>query len=308
MWDESIHTYIHYLTVVRNLSPHTCSNYQRDLRQAAKYFQQHLPHKSCFELSQKDIRSFTNGLHRKGLSSKSLQRKLSSLRQFYEHYIKQQTTDSNPALGIQPPKGGRKLPKVIDPDQLSQLLNYQAKGWIELRDKAIVELLYSSGLRLAEAASLNIADLDLTQQQVLVTGKGNKQRLLPLGKMAITALQAWLDVRTELLPSSNDLSAVFISQKKKRLSHRSIQSRLEKLGQHRHSQQKLHPHLLRHSFASHILESSSDLRAVQELLGHSDISTTQIYTHLDFQHLAKTYDQSHPRAKRKRTDKDDKTN
>lgn len=303
MWDERIQSYIHYLAVVRKLSPHTCSNYQRDLQQAATFFNKQSLSQDCFTLTQHDIRSFTNSLHRQGLSSKSLQRKLSSLRQFYEHYIKQRLTDSNPALGIQPPKGRRKLPKVIDTDQLSHLLNYQAKDWIDIRDKALVELLYSSGLRLAEAANLDLEDIDLQQKQVLVTGKGSKQRLLPLGSMAIIALEAWLHIRSALLPISSDLQAVFISQKKQRLSHRSIQSRLEKLGQTRQSPQKLHPHILRHSFASHILESSSDLRAVQELLGHSDISTTQIYTHLDFQHLAKTYDQSHPRAKRKKPKK-----
>ena len=299
LWGPAIEEYIQYITVVRRLSLHTVTNYQRDLQQAADFFLQH-QQEHAFKLSQHDIRQYTNFQHRQGLGSKSLQRKLSSLRQFYHYFIQQGKADDNPALAIQPPKSDKKLPKVMDTDQLSQLLNYQADDWYSVRDKAIVELLYSSGLRLAEISNLNIADIDFQQALVLVTGKGDKQRQLPLGRMALKALQEWLPVREERLGATH-LEAVFISNQKKRISHRSIQLRLEKLGLERQSQQKLHPHLLRHSFASHLLESSSDLRAVQELLGHQDISTTQIYTHLDFQHLAKTYDKAHPRAKKKNT-------
>lgn len=297
LWASAIDNYIQHIAVVRRLSLHTVSNYQRDLQQAADFFITHeQPHPLI--LKQHDIRQYTNFQHRQGLSSKSLQRKLSSLRQLYQHFSQQGKISNNPTLNIQLPKSAKKLPKVMDTDQLQHLLNYQADDWYSVRDKAIIELLYSSGLRLAEIANLNISDIDFPQGLILVTGKGDKQRQLPLGKMATTALQAWLAIRHERLQGIN-LAAVFISNQKKRLSHRSIQLRLDKLGAERQSQQKLHPHLLRHSFASHILESSSDLRAVQELLGHQDISTTQIYTHLDFQHLAKTYDKAHPRAKKK---------
>lgn len=298
-WEKAIARYIEHIAVERRLSPHTVDNYQRDLRQAADFFidkQLTLP----LSLTQHDIRSYINYQHRKGLSSKSLQRKLSSLRQLYQYFIQRRITENNPALDIKPPKGDKKLPKVMDVDQLQHLLNYQADDWYALRDKAIVELLYSSGLRLAEIASLNINNIDFPQSLVTVTGKGDKQRQLPLGRLAKEALQQWLDQRRQLMTDCDnpDNDAVFISNQRRRLSHRSIQLRLEKLGQDRQTQQKLHPHLLRHSFASHILESSSDLRAVQELLGHQDISTTQIYTHLDFQHLAKTYDKAHPRARK----------
>jgi integrase/recombinase XerC len=292
-WSDAIQQYIDNLANIRRLSPHTVSNYQRDLNQCADFFAERAP----FSLEQHDIRLLANTLHRKGLSGKSLQRKLSSIRQFYDFFIKQRISNKNPALGISPPKSPRKLPKAIDADQLTHLLNYEADDWFSSRDKAIVELLYSSGLRLGEIASCNINSIDFKARSITVTGKGNKQRLLPVGRKAISAIEAWLKERPNK-PIIDD-EALFLSQQGKRLSHRSIQQRLKKLGLERGANQQLHPHLLRHSFASHILESSSDLRAVQELLGHSDISTTQIYTHLDFQHLAKTYDAAHPRAKKK---------
>ncbi|NRB38392.1 MAG: tyrosine recombinase XerC [Pseudomonadales bacterium] len=296
-WEQAIGQYIQHITVVRRLSPHTSSNYQRDLRQAASYFNDK-QQPNAFDLTQHDIRAYTNYQHRKGLHSKSLRRKLSSLRQFYDFFIQEGLANSNPALDIKPPKAEKKLPKVMDTDQLHQLLNYQADDWYGIRDKAIIELLYSSGLRLAEIASLNIGDIDFNQSLVMVTGKGDKQRQLPMGRLAKSALKDWLSIRQDILTNTN-CDAIFISNQKRRLSHRSIQLRLEKIGLDRQATQKLHPHLLRHSFASHLLESSSDLRAVQELLGHQDISTTQIYTHLDFQHLAKTYDKAHPRARKK---------
>ena len=300
LWHVAIDEYINNLVSIRRLSPHTTKNYRRDLEEAATFFEST---ENPFTLSQHDIRAFTNKLHRKGLASKSIQRKLSSLRQFFDYFIKQRQCENNPALGVSPPKSGRKLPKVMDTDQLNQLLNYTPEDWHGIRDKAILELLYSSGLRLAEIAALNHDDIDFSSHVITVTGKGSKQRQVPMGKAAISALQSWLQIRNlntnEQQPTENN-AAIFISQRGNRISHRNIQDRLKKLGITRETQQGLHPHLLRHSFASHILESSGDLRAVQELLGHSDISTTQIYTHLDFQHLAKTYDQAHPRAKKNR--------
>lgn len=292
-WQAAIEQYSHYIAFIRRLSPHTIENYQHDLFEAAEYFHDKLP----FSLTSHDVRLYISKLHRQGLASKSLQRKLSALRQFYQFFIRQRLHDANPVVGIRPPKGARKLPKVMTTDELHHLLDFEADDWLSTRDKAMVELFYSSGLRLAEIASLNLLDVDLRNATVKVTGKGNKQRIVPLGRLAISAINDWLKVRHNITIS--DMDALFVSQRGLRISHRSIQARLEKLGLERGSQQRLHPHMLRHSFASHVLESSSDLRAVQEMLGHSDISTTQIYTHLDFQHLAKTYDAAHPRARKK---------
>jgi integrase/recombinase XerC len=296
-WEAAIKQYCNHIEMVRQLSPHTVKNYQRDLNEAADFFKEQTP----FSLSQHDIRTFANKQHRLGLASKSIQRKLSSLRQFYAYFIKLRSTQSNPALGIKPPKAPRKLPKVMDTDQLSHLLNYDADTWHSIRDKAMVECFYSCGLRLAEIASLDIHDIDMAQHTASVIGKGNKQRITPIGRFAQEAIIAWLAQR-QLTPVIQDATALFLSQQGKRISHRNIQQRLRLLGAERGANQALHPHMLRHSFASHLLESSGDLRAVQELLGHSDISTTQIYTHLDFQHLAKTYDAAHPRARKKTGD------
>lgn len=291
-WQAAIDQFCAYISDTRRLSPHTVSNYRRDIEELAQGFAEQAP----FSLTQHDLRLHISRLHRKGLAGKSLQRKLSSIRRFYHYFIRQRLCENNPALGLRPPKSPRKLPKVMSTDELHHLLDYQADDWLSLRDKAIVELLYSSGLRLAEIASLDIDALDFPSAIVRVTGKGNKQRLVPLGRIAIQAIQAWLAERAAL--SGADEKALFISRRGKRLSHRSIQQRLHKLGLERGARQRLHPHLMRHSFASHVLESSGDLRAVQEMLGHSDISTTQVYTHLDFQHLAKTYDAAHPRARK----------
>ncbi|CAA0078668.1 Tyrosine recombinase XerC [BD1-7 clade bacterium] len=297
-WTYALDQYIDYIRDVRRLSPHTVSNYQRDL----SAFAVHCDGEKLlvFAVAQHDVRFYANQLRRAGQSSKTLQRKLSSIRQFYQYFIKIRQCHDNPALGVTPPKQGRKLPKVMDVDQLSQLLTLDADEPLQIRDKAMVELFYGCGLRLAELASLDLTDIDRSAKQLVVTGKGNKQRLLPVGKMALEAIGQWLKVRSTL--TSADEPALFLSRSGRRLSHRSIQQRLKNLAQQQASQQHLHPHLLRHSFASHLLESSGDLRAVQELLGHSDISTTQIYTHLDFQHLAKTYDAAHPRANRSRRD------
>ncbi|HEY9033565.1 MAG TPA: tyrosine recombinase XerC [Pseudomonadales bacterium] len=291
-WQAAIDQFTGYLANVRRLSPHTITHYRHDLDELAASNPQ-----SPFTLSQHDIRLFISTLHRRGLAPKSLQRKLSSIRQFYRFFIRQRLCEMNPAVGVRPPKPARRLPKVMSTDDLHQLLDYHADDWLSLRDKAMVELLYSSGLRLAEIAALDIADADLQAAIVRVTGKGSKQRLVPLGRLAIDAIRQWLAVRDNVI--IHEPAALFVSQRGRRISHRSIQQRLHKLGMERGSRQRLHPHLMRHSFASHLLESSGDLRAVQEMLGHSDIATTQIYTHLDFQHLAKTYDAAHPRARKK---------
>ena len=244
-----------------------------------------------------EVRTWTGKLHRQGLAGKTLQRKLSSIRHFYHWLLNNRHIEANPATYVQAPRQPRRLPDTLSAEQIDFLLTLQPENPLEFRDCAILELFYSSGLRLSELANLDLTDLDLQQHIVRVTGKGNKQRDVPVGRMALKALRAWLEVRGELCAA--DEVALFVSQQRKRISVRNIQARLTHWQQQQGITQKLHPHKLRHSFASHMLESSGDLRAVQELLGHADISTTQIYTHLDFQHLAKVYDQAHPRARKK---------
>ena len=220
------------------------------------------------------------------------------MRSLYRYLLREQKCKQNPAMGVRAPKAGRKLPVTLDVDQMDRLLSMAGNEPLVLRDRAIMELFYSSGLRLAELGSLDIHDLDCQDSMLEVTGKGNKTRRLPVGRMAMQALVQWLGVRNQL--AKPDQAALFVSQRGTRLSLRSIQSRLDLRAREQGCPQKIHPHLMRHSFASHVLESSGDLRAVQELLGHADISTTQIYTHLDFQHLAQVYDKAHPRARKKR--------
>ena len=244
------------------------------------------------------VRGFIAARRRKGASGRSVQRGLSALRSLFRYLLREGLARGSPAQGVRPPKTPRKLPATLDPDQLGQLLQAPAQTPLGLRDVAIVELFYSSGLRLAELVGLDLGDVDAGDAMVEVTGKGAKTRRVPVGRLALEALQRWLAVRSEL--AAADERALFVSERGTRLHPRTIQARLRHLALERGAARNVHPHLLRHSFASHLLESSGDLRAVQELLGHANISTTQIYTHLDFQHLAQAYDQAHPRAKRKR--------
>ena len=223
---------------------------------------------------------------------------MSSCRTFHEHLLSEGKIKLNPAKNIVSPKSAQLLPKAMDADLVQRLLDFKPKGMIEIRDKAIAELLYSSGLRLSEICKLDLEDLDLKERTCVVTGKGNKTRMVPVGTKAIQSLRDWIIYRNELLESKEtQTNAIFLNNKGNRISARSIQLRLEKLCLQR-GLPGINPHMLRHSFASHVLESSGDLRAVQEMLGHSDIGTTQIYTKLDFQHLAKVYDKAHPRAKK----------
>lgn len=294
--DNDIQDFCEYISTVRRLSPHTVSNYQRDLEKLSAYSEkENISHADKIHAA--DIRRHVAELHRKGLGGKSLQRYLSSVRALYTYLNKQGRSKNNPAVGIRPPKSQRKLPSTLDVDRVNQLLNFQADAWLDTRDKAILELFYSSGLRLAELVSSNIEDLDLADASIRVTGKGNKSRILPMGSFAIKALQDWLAVRNNV--NTTDNKALFISKRGQRINPRTVQARIKLQALKQGSDQKVHPHMLRHSFASHMLESSGDLRNVQELLGHADISTTQIYTHLDFQHLSKVYDQAHPRAKKR---------
>ena len=288
-----------YITSEKHYSKHTCDGYVRDLTKLQTFCIESETH-LINDIKDFHIRHFLGKLRRQNLSNTSIQRWLSSLRSFFLFCAKQKWVLDNPVDGIQAPKREKKLPKTLDVDQVSQLVEIDGNDFLSTRDRAILELTYSSGLRLAEIVSLNINDINFREAQLIVTGKGNKTRILPVGKHAREALKVWVKSRNTL-PVEDD-TALFVTQKGKRLSRRSVQARFKKIGIQQGLAQHLHPHMLRHSFASHILESSGDLRAVQELLGHADISTTQIYTHLDFQHLAKVYDQTHPRAHLKKDD------
>lgn len=290
--------FIKYLETERQVSAHTLSAYRSDLAKVSA-FAKHQQLDSWNALQVADVRQLVAELHAGGLVGRSIARLLSALRGLYAYLVREGVCKHDPAAGIRPPKGARKLPKVLDVDRAQQLLDSPvADSFSACRDHAILELLYSSGLRLSELVGLNLADIDLQQGLVLVLGKGNKQRMLPVGSKAVDAVQQWLLVREQVKPQDQ---ALFIGVRGRRMSPQLVRERVRQAGA-RELGQHLHPHMLRHSFASHMLESSHDLRAVQELLGHADISTTQIYTHLDFQHLAQVYDQAHPRAKRKLTE------
>ena len=235
--------------------------------------------------------------YRRGLSSKSIQRRLSAARTFFRYLLREKHVKTNPVVSVSAPKSPKRLPGNLDADRMARLLDISGDTPIINRDRAILELLYSSGLRLAELVDLDCGDVDAQDATVRVTGKGNKDRIVPVGRQALAALAKWHRSRGELAPA--DETALFVSNRGTRLSRRSVQARVTHWAKHQGIDAKVFPHLFRHSFASHILESSHDLRGVQELLGHANISTTQVYTHLDFQHLAQIYDQTHPRARKK---------
>ncbi|MDE0742453.1 MAG: tyrosine recombinase XerC [Woeseiaceae bacterium] len=292
-----IDRFIVHISNEKRLSPHTCKSYSRDLSIFLVYCLDN-ELQSWRDIDAENIRAFSAKQYRRGLNPKSIQRNLSSIRSFFRYLIREKEIKNNPAQTIRPPKAGKKLPENLDTDSMSKLLDIKETGFIADRDKAILELLYSSGLRLAELINLNITDIDLADATVSVLGKGNKERIIPIGRYAISSLKKWLNTKKNI--KTIDYDALFISKRGGRLSPRSVQSRLNYWGKRQGITTKVYPHLLRHSFASHLLESSHDLRGVQELLGHANISTTQIYTHLDFQHLAQIYDQTHPRARKKR--------
>ena len=285
------------LTVEKRASEHTVKSYQRDIKHLSAYCtDKSIAHWT--DLNQGDIRAHIASRHRQSISSKSLQRELSAIRSFYNFLLKKRLADINPAQHVKAPKQARKLPKTLDVDQVNGLLEAGTNSVLEIRDLAMFELFYSSGLRLSELVALNLTDVDLPDNSLIVrSGKGGKSRILPIGSKAVTAINNWLQQRLKSAVVSE--SALFVSTRGTRLGQRSIELRLEQWCKKKGIVEPIHPHMLRHSFASHLLESSQDLRAVQELLGHSNISTTQIYTHLDFQHLADVYDKAHPRAKKK---------
>lgn len=282
----------------KRASSHTIKNYRRDLEHLSDFAaRENLT--SWDQLKQYHVQSYLAHRHRSGLGSRSLQRELSAIRSFFGYLIKDHGFTSNPASDIRAPKAPKKLPKILDVDQMTGLLEVSPETNLECRDLSMWELFYSSGLRLSELVNLNLDNLDLNDASLLVKhGKGNKSRIVPIGRKAIKALDDWLKVREELAAATEP--AVFVSNRGTRLAARSVQARLQHWCKKLGLPQKVHPHMLRHSFASHLLESSHDLRSVQELLGHSQISTTQIYTHLDFQHLVETYDKSHPRARKRK--------
>jgi integrase/recombinase XerC len=293
--------FIDYLRDVRQLSPHTLSNYRRDLNSLLAYCTlQDISDPG--KITEVDIRQWVSQLHRRGLAGGSIQRSLSASRSYFNYLGREQGQQRNPATSVQAPRKPRRLPKTLDADQVGKYLEFDTSSSTALRDSAIAELFYSSGLRLAELVAVNIGDIDRHTQLLTVTGKGNKTRTVPVGAVALKAIDQWLQVRPTESANADGSQALFVSNRGTRISVRNIQARLKLQGRKSGMLQDIHPHMLRHSFASHMLESSGDLRAVQELLGHANISTTQIYTHLDFQHLAKVYDQAHPRAKRRKSD------
>ncbi|TLX58716.1 tyrosine recombinase XerC [Stutzerimonas nosocomialis] len=287
--------YLEHLRSERQVSPHTLDGYRRDLHKVLGHCER-AQLKDWSSLKPNHLRQLIAEQHRKGQSSRSLARILSSVRGLYRYLNQEGRCSHDPAAGLSPPKGERRLPRVLDTDRAMQLLDGGIEDdFIARRDQALLELFYSSGLRLSELVGLDLDQLDLPAGLVRVLGKGSKARVLPVGRKAREALEAWLPLRALASPADG---AVFIGKQGRRLGARAVQLRVREAGV-RELGQHLHPHMLRHSFASHLLESSQDLRSVQELLGHADIGTTQIYTHLDFQHLAKVYDQAHPRAKRR---------
>ena len=284
--------FLAHLQLERNASPHTLAAYQRDL-QALQQWAGQQDINDVLLLQAEDLRAFVAAGHRAGLSARSLQRRLSACRSFYAWHLRHGRIAASPVAGIRAPKAQRKLPQVLDADEAVQLVELPTNAPLGLRDRALLELFYSSGLRLSEVCALRWRDLDTAMALVQVQGKGRRERLVPVGSHALNALAQW---RAD--SGGADEAPIFPGRNGGSISQRAIQLRIKQLAQRQGLFKHVHPHMLRHSFASHILESSGDLRGVQELLGHADITTTQIYTHLDFQHLAKVYDATHPRAKR----------
>ncbi|MDH5784283.1 MAG: tyrosine recombinase XerC [Chromatiales bacterium] len=296
---EWVERYLGHLQHERRLSTHTISNYQRDLSRLLE-FGESGGFSDWSEVDPRAVRDFVAWRHRRGAGGRSLQRELSALRGFFNYLLREGVVRNNPGADIPAPKSEKRLPRALDVDQTAHLLEIKGDEPLVRRDRAVMELIYSSGLRLSEAVGLDLDSVDRHDASVRVIGKGSKARVVPVGREALKALSEWLQVRSQLAPIEE--KALFVSQRGGRLSARSVQQRMREWGIKQGLDSRVHPHMLRHSFASHILESSGDLRAVQELLGHADIATTQIYTHLDFQHLAKVYDKAHPRARKRRED------
>ena len=290
---QRLEGFLAHLALERRLSPLTVEHYGRDVRDLLRL----AGARPVESLDAHDVRRCVARLHAEGLSGRSLARKLSAWRGFFGWLAREGVLARNPAAGLRAPRAPRRLPASLTPDQAARLLDGPAEGDDALCDQAMFELIYSSGLRLAETAGLDPADIDLHEGTVRVTGKGAKTRVVPLGSKAAAAIEAWLPARARR--AAHGETALFVGARGRRIAHRTVQRRLDALALRRGLDASIHPHVLRHSFASHVLQSSGDLRAVQELLGHASLSTTQVYTHLDFQHLARVYDAAHPRARKK---------
>jgi len=307
---ERVAQFRRYMTTERRLSAHTDSNYARDLAALVNFCELH-GLQDWSAVDSQHIRLFAAHSHAKGLAPRSIQRRLSAVRGFFEFLVRESVEEqraqkrptcatdikNNPANEVRAPKAQRRLPETLDADQMGRLLEIPAGDIFVTRDRAIMELLYSSGLRLAELVGLDLNGLRLADRTVRVVGKGNKERIVPVGTEATNALTQWLKERVSI--AKPDETALFVGRSGERLGRRAVQTRVAYWARRQGVSMRVYPHLFRHSFASHLLESGGDLRGVQELLGHADIATTQIYTHLDFQHLARIYDKTHPRARRK---------
>jgi len=291
-----------HLTTERRQSPLTVRAYRQDLA-GLREFCTRSKILAWRDLTHASVRSFAAALHAGGLAPRSIQRHLSAVRSFFGYLLREGACEANPAIGVSAPRARRRLPTTLDADQMARLLEFRSDDSLSARDKAIMELFYSSGLRLAELVSLDLAHLDLADRSVRVArGKGGKTRIVPVGRHAVSALRIWLAERATWLataPAGAAEAALFVGRQGRRLKVRAVQLRVAAWARRQNFSVHVHPHMFRHSFATHLLESSGDLRGVQELLGHADIGTTQVYTHLDFQHLAKVYDAAHPRARRR---------
>jgi integrase/recombinase XerC len=292
-----IDSYLNHLASQRGLSPVTITNYRRNLAEFVEQLKEKQIN-SWTELDSQTVRLLVKELNKKGIKARSIATKLSALRSFLSYLVQFEHLTHNPAKGVAAPKLDKPLPKNISVDEMFQLLDIDEDDPLSVRDQCMMELMYSSGLRLSELVAINLSDLKLAAKEVMVTGKGSKQRLLPITESAVSAIKQWLKIRPDYCLAGE--KALFVSKQKNRISVRNVQDRMEKWGLKQALPSHVNPHKLRHSFATHMLESSGNLRAVQTLLGHADLATTQIYTHLDFQHLAEVYDQAHPRAKRKK--------
>ncbi|MDP3306754.1 tyrosine recombinase XerC [Methylotenera sp.] len=287
--------YLQHLTFERGLSALTLKNYARDIK-----LLESLAEETTLDLVKNtQIRRYIATLHSRGLSGKTIARALSAWRGFYDYLIHHKGYTQNPVTGLRAPKSPKTLPQALSTDQAVKFVDIQGDGLLEQRDHAILELFYSSGLRLAELVNLDINMLDFSEGTVTVTGKGNKTRIVPMGSHAINAIQIWIQRRALIKIADANPNALFVTQQGQRITPRAVQYRVKEWSIKQGINTSMHPHLLRHSFATHVLQSSQDLRAVQEMLGHANISSTQVYTHLDFQHLATIYDKAHPRAKKK---------
>jgi integrase/recombinase XerC len=300
---EWIERFLSHLSLERRMSGHTVSAYGHDLAALAAFCERRAVR--CWTaLDNFHVRAFAAAEHAGGIAPRSIQRRLSAARSFYEYLMREGHAKNNPALEVRAPKTKKRLPATLDADQMARLLDFRADDALSARDKAVMELFYSSGLRLSELVGLDAAAVDLKDRTVRVLGKGNKTRIVPIGRHAVAALQRWFTERATIIRQKPGLTSahsgpIFIGKTGRPLSVRAVQLRVGTWARRQGLTMHVHPHMFRHSFATHLLESSGDLRGVQELLGHADISTTQVYTHLDFQHLASVYDAAHPRARRR---------